>query len=47
MPLFGSYGVTHSTQEQQSPRLGGLGKGQKAPAGPGSAAQALDEVELD
>ena len=47
MPLFGSHGVTHSTQERHSPRSGGLGEEQKAPAGPGSAAQALDEVELD
>ena len=47
MPLFGSHGVTHSTQKRQSPRSGGWGEGQKAPAGPGSADRALDEVELD
>ena len=44
MPLFGSHGVTHSTQQRHSPRSGGLGEGQKALAGPGSAAQALEEA---
>ena len=47
MPLFGSHGVTHSTQKWQSLRLSGWGEGQKASAGPGSATRALDEVELD
>src|SRR5437870_3876381 len=47
MRLFGSHGVTHSTREQRSPRSGGWGEGQNTPAGPGSAAQALDAVELD
>src|SRR5258706_11455693 len=44
MPLFGSHGVTHSTQKRQSPRSDDWGEGQKALAGPGYPARDPDEV---
>jgi len=44
---FDSHGATHPTQERRKPCSADSQKEQKAPAGPESAAQALDGVELD
>ena len=45
--LFDSHGATHPTQEWRSSGSAGEMQKQKAPAGLGSAAEALDGVGLD
>ena len=44
--LFESHGATHPTREQREPCSAGLVEEEKTPAGPQSAAQALDGVGL-
>ena len=46
MPLCGSHGVAHPTQERRSPCSARLGEEQTATTGLESAAQGLDAVEL-
>ncbi len=47
MLFFDNHGVTYPAREQRSPGFAAEMEEQKTPADQESAAQALDEVELD